>query len=132
VLSKVVVLLENDKLFDFMNKIYNEMQQGFRSMNNRFEVLENDVKEMKGDIKKLNMKIDGEITDKLKALGDGYKQVYELNTEISDRVERNTNDISEINMSLTDMKDDINYIAGKTIKHDSKINKLSEQLKAAR
>jgi chromosome segregation ATPase len=131
--------LENDKLFDFMSKIYNEMQQGFIGINSRLESIETDVKslkvdvnEAKGDIGKTYAKLDGEIINKLGALEDGYKQTYEITADMRDKVNQNTEDIAEINMALSEMKDDINYIAGKTIKHDSRINKLSEMMKAAK
>lgn len=131
--------MEDDRIFDFMSKIYGEMKQGFenidkrfKAIDKRFENLESDMGDVKKDIGKIYSKIDGDITDKLKALGDGYKQNYELTVEVRDKVNVNTEAILEINMALTDMKEDINYIAGKTIKHDSRINKLSEQLKAVK
>jgi len=34
--------------------------------------------------------------------------------------------------SINEMKEDINYIAGKTIKNDSKISKLVQELKAVK
>lgn len=124
--------MEDDRLFDFMSKMYSEMKQGFANVDKRLENMELGMGSVKKDINKIYSIIEGDICDKLNALSDGYKQNYELTVEIRDKVEVNTADISEINMVLSDMKEDINYIAGKTIKHDSRINKLSEQLKAAK
>ena len=36
--------MENEELFEFMGKIYSEMQQGFKSVNDRMDGLEVEVK----------------------------------------------------------------------------------------
>lgn len=106
--------MEDDKLFELMSKMYAEMQQGF--------------KEIRNDIVRIENKLDANS----KALFDGYEQPYELNMEMRDKIDLNTRSVDEINMSISEMKEDINYIAGKTIKNDSKINKIAEQLKAVK
>lgn len=106
--------MEDDKLFELMSKMYAEMQQGF--------------KEMRNDIVRIENKLDANS----KTLFDGYEQTYELNIEMRDKIDLNTSSVDEINMSISEMKEDINYIAGKTIKNDSKINKIAEQLKAVK
>jgi chromosome segregation ATPase len=134
-----VNILENDKLFDFMSKMYNEMQQGFSGLQKDMKEVKEDIVEvkkdivlMKKDINSIYMKIDGDISNRLGAFEDGYKQTYEISIDLRDKVERITGNISDMNLTLTDMKEDINYIAGKAIRQDSKINKLSEALRAVK
>lgn len=103
-----------DKMFELMSKMYAEMQQGFKDIRN--------------DIVRIEDKLD----TNSKVLFDGYKQDYELTKEIKDKLDENTRSIDEINMSISEMKDDINYIAGKTLRNDNKINKIAEQLRAVK
>lgn len=120
-----MISIDNDKVFQLLTKMYGDI-------NNRFDVLDKDMKEVKKNINTLYAKIDGDINNNLMALTDGYKVNYELALEIRDKTEGNTLSIDEITMSISELKDDINYIANKTIKNDSKINKITEQLKATR
>lgn len=115
-----------------MSKMYNEMQQGFGSLHKEMNEVKEDIKEVKKDINNLYMKIDGEITNKLKALEDGYKQNYESTIDLKEKVEHITDSIIDMNLTITDMKEDINYIAGKTIRQDTKINRLSEAIRAVK
>lgn len=69
--------MDNEDLFKFMEKMYNEMNNKFGEVNNRFsdmdkkfESMHADQVEMKKDIKQIGAKIDGEITDKLKILAE--------------------------------------------------------------
>jgi hypothetical protein len=39
--------MDNEKVLDLMQKIYEEMQQGFKSLNNRMDELENEVNKTK-------------------------------------------------------------------------------------
>ncbi|WP_163192553.1 DUF342 domain-containing protein [Clostridium thermarum] len=119
--------MDNDKLFDFMSKMYNEMQQGFKNMQNDITEVKSEINDMKEDIKEVKkeinniyMKIDGDINNRLKALEDGYKVNYELTVVLRDRVEQITDSINDMNLTITDMKEDINYIAGKTIRQQNK------------
>lgn len=102
------------------------------------QILENQTEmkqgmaEMKKDINGLYAKIDGDISNHIKALQDGYKQNYEMITDIKEMVMKNTEDISDINISLSGMKEDINFIASKTIRNDIKIDKINEKLKIVR
>lgn len=53
-------------------------------------------------------------------------------SEIKDIVTKNTDDIQDISMVINGMKEDINFIASKTIRNDSKIDKINEKLKAVK
>ena len=70
--------ITNEQLFEFMTKMYGEMQEGF--------------KEVKNEIKKTNTKIDHEVLPKLNALFDGHKQ----NADKLDRIEKEVSKHEEI------------------------------------
>lgn len=73
------------QLFEFMTRMYDEMQEGFKEMNLRVDGLGNEVK-------KTNAKIDHEVMPKIDALFDGYKQ----NSEKLDRIEEEVSKHEEI------------------------------------
>ncbi len=73
--------ITNERLFEFMTKIYGEMQEGF--------------KEVRGEIKETKDRviiIEQEHGKKLDALFDGYKQ----NSEKLDRIEKEVSRHEEI------------------------------------
>ena len=70
--------ITNEQLFEFMTKMYGEMQEGF--------------KEVKSEIKKTNAKIDHKVMPKIDALFDGYKQ----NSDKLDRIEEEVSKHEEI------------------------------------
>lgn len=76
--DKKDVNITNEQLFEFMTKIYNKMQEGF--------------KEVKNETKKTNVKIEHEIIPKIDALFDGYKQ----NSDKLDRIEEEVSKHEEI------------------------------------
>ena len=67
-----------DKVFDLLEKMYVEMQEGFDGVNKRIDSLETEVKETKDKI----IVVEQEHGKKLTALFDGYKQ----NAEKLDRI----------------------------------------------
>ena len=69
-----------DKMFDLLEKMYVEMQEGFNGINNRIDSLETEVKETKNKV----IVVEQEHGKKLTALFDGYKQ----NADKLDRIER--------------------------------------------
>lgn len=87
---------------------------------------------LKLDISIIGAKIDGELIPTQQALLDGYKQNYEVIEDIKITVHQIEQDTEYLKDSFSEMKEDINYIAGKTIKNDSKINKLTQELKAVK
>ncbi len=77
--------ITNEQLFEFMTKMYGEMQEGFGQLNLRID-------NMEGEIKKTNAKMDHEVMSKLDALFDGYKQ----NADKLDRIEKEVSKHEEI------------------------------------
>ncbi len=69
--------ISNERLFEFMTKMYSEMQEGFRQVNSRVDNVEN-------EIKKINTKIDHEVMSKIDLLFEGHKQ----NSDKLDRIEK--------------------------------------------
>lgn len=49
--------MDNDKLFEFMEKMYVEMQQGFKNVNSKLDSLESRVDGLEGEVKKNSLKI---------------------------------------------------------------------------
>ena len=90
--------ITNEQLFEFMTKMYGEMQEGFREARD-------ERKELKNEIKKTNTKIVHEVMPKLDALFDGYKQTYE---------------------KLTVLEKKVNEIDAKVDKHDVEIRVIKE------
>ncbi len=75
--------MENDdKLFEFMTKMYSEMQRGFKEVNNRLDNVENRL----DNVEKSVVFIENDHGRKLDALFDGYKQNYEKLTTIEEEV----------------------------------------------
>jgi tetrahydromethanopterin S-methyltransferase subunit G len=60
--------ITNNQLFEFMTKMYNEMQGGFKQVNSRIDGVEN---EMQGGFKQVNLRIDGVENE----MQGGFKQV---------------------------------------------------------
>ena len=77
--------ITNDQLFEFMTKMYNEIQGNFKQVNSRIDGVENEAK-------KTNTKIEHEIMPKLDALFDGYKQ----NPDKLDRIQEKVSKHEEI------------------------------------
>ena len=77
-----------DKVFDLVEKMYVEMQEGFDGVNKRIDSLETEVKETKNKI----IVVEQEHGKKLTALFDGYKQ----NAEKLDRIENEVSKHEEV------------------------------------
>jgi len=110
--------MDENKVFEFMTKMYSEMQEGFKDIKKelndhteRFENIEN-------DIKKLGAKIDGKLIPISEALLDGYKDNAEHITIIDDKVDR--------------LQIDVNSISMKVFYNDSRIIEISKDLKKAK
>lgn len=81
--------MDNEKLFELMEKMYVEMKDGFKKVDERFSTLEGDVSGLKEDVssvKKTAAKIEVEHGSKLNALLDGYKQNSEQIEQIKNEV----------------------------------------------
>lgn len=69
--------MDNEKLFELMEKMYGEMQKGFKKVDGRLTNVENTV-----------TRIEYDHGQKLEALFDGYKQNTETLNRIEDQVAR--------------------------------------------
>jgi len=72
--------MENDKLFEFMTKMYGEMPEGFKRVEDRLTVVEDRLTM----VEKTVLKIEDDHGKKLQALFDGHTQ---LNSQL-DRIEK--------------------------------------------
>lgn len=90
--------ITNEQLFEFMTKMYSEMQEGFKGLENRINGLdnkvvglENEVKVLKDEVKEIKNKvilIEQEHGRKLDALFDGYMQNSEKLNRIEEEVSK--------------------------------------------
>lgn len=80
--------ISNEQLFEFMTKMYDEMQEEFKEVNLKVDNLGNEVKETKNKV----IIIEQEHGKKLDALFDGYKQ----NSDKLDRIEEEVSRHEEI------------------------------------
>jgi tetrahydromethanopterin S-methyltransferase subunit G len=124
--------MDNERLFSFMKKMYNEMQsmktemqQGFKCVNDRLDKVEN-------EIKKTNIVIENEIKPKIEALFDGYKQNNEqtdikfneilitqdnTNTLISSSVKIVSDDVKEIKQEMKELKEKFDKVEKVTMQN---------------
>lgn len=121
--------MESDKTFELLTKMYGEINNRFDSMEKSVIEVKQDINSVKQDIKNIYTKIEVDIDDKLKSLEDGYKVNYEITAEIRVKVEENSKGIYDLNMGLSEIKDDVNYIANKTIRQDGRLNRLDKEIK---
>jgi len=80
--------ISNEQLFEFMTKMYDEMQEEFKEVNLKVDNLGNEVKETKNKV----IIIEQEHGKKLDALFDSYKQ----NSDKLDRIEEEVSRHEEI------------------------------------
>ena len=80
--------ITNEQLFEFMTKMYGEMQEGFTEINSRINNLESEMRETKNKV----IIIEQEHGKKLDTLFDGYKQ----NSDKLDRIEKEVSKHEEI------------------------------------
>jgi exonuclease VII small subunit len=79
--------MENEKLFQFMEKMYSEMQNGFSGLHIRMDKLE----EIVISLEQSQLRLENEFKDTKKTLYDGYIQ----NTEAINRLEAKVDFIAE-------------------------------------
>lgn len=78
-------------VFELITKMYAEMQNGFKKsdkLKSDVGTLKSDVGTLKSDVKKIGAKIDGDITPKIEALLDGYKQNSEHLTRLENKTDK--------------------------------------------
>ena len=110
--------MDENKVFEFMTKMYSEMQEGFKENGKRFDTMENRLDTIDSDFKKMGAKIDGKLIPTSEALLDGYKDNAEHITIIDDKVDR--------------LQIDVNSISMKVSYNDSRIIEISKDLKKAK
>ncbi len=81
--------ITNEQLFEFMTKMYGDLNGKIDNMNKE---MQEGFKEVKNEIKKTNTKIDHEVMPKIDALFDGHKQ----NADKLDRIEKEVSKHEEI------------------------------------
>ena len=117
--------MDENKIFEFMTKMYSEMQEGFKdikteveSHTKRFNNLENRLDTIENEVKKIGAKIDGKLIPTNEALFDGYKDNSEHITIIDDKIDR--------------LQIDVNTITMKVSYNDSRIIEISKDIKKAK
>lgn len=73
-------MIDNEKLFEFMTKMYSEMQEGFKKVNTELS----EVKTRLTSVENIVTRIEHDHGQKLQALFDGYKQ----HTDQLERIEK--------------------------------------------
>lgn len=121
--------MSDDKMFEFMTKMYSEMQESFQDIKNnhkihteRFDKLENSFDKLEtrlgsleNEVKKIGVKIDGKLIPTSVALLDGYKGNTEQITIIDDKIDR--------------LQIDVNSLSMKVSYNDSRIIEISKNLR---
>jgi len=87
--------MSDDKMFEFMTKMYSAIHEGFKDIKTevkihteRFDKLENRLDSLENEVKKIGVKIDGKLIPTSVALLDGYKGNSEHMTIIDDKIDR--------------------------------------------
>jgi len=76
--------MDNEKLFDFMTKMYSNMQDGFKKVDGRLDTLESDVK----SLKKTVLNIEQDHGKKLEFIFDGLTQHTNQLNRIEEEVKK--------------------------------------------
>jgi len=117
--------MSDDKMFEFMTKMYSEMQEGFKDIKaeskihtERFDKLENKFDSLENEVEKMGVKIDEKLIPTSEVLLDGYKGNSEHITIIDDKIDR--------------LHVDVNSISMKVSYNDSRIIEISKDIKKAK
>lgn len=77
-----------DKTFELLTKMYNEMQTGFKEIRSEMDTGFKEVRQEISDVKQDIVRLENKMDDNHKALYDGYKQsiegINELRTDVKD------------------------------------------------
>ncbi|UZQ82730.1 hypothetical protein [Thermoanaerobacter sp. RKWS2] len=110
--EKILYLLE--KVYtEFSNK-FDEFAKRFDTVEERIAGVEEKIKVVEEEVKKLGIKIDTEITDKIRALFDDRQLLHEK--------------IDEIDKKIDMLQLGVNNLTVKTLYHDNRIKELSKKL----
>ncbi|MCB2358700.1 hypothetical protein [Clostridium estertheticum] len=107
--------MSDDKMFEFMTKMYSEMQEGFKDIKTEIKENTKRLDAIENDVKKLGVKINGKLIPTSDALLDGYKCNSEHITIIDDKIDR--------------LQIDVNSISMKVSYNDSRIIEISKNLR---
>ena len=75
-----------DKIFELIEKMYNEMQNGFREVCKDIIRLDRKVDDKVDDVRQDIVRLENKMDENHKALYDGYKQNSEAVTEIREDI----------------------------------------------
>ena len=109
--------MSDDKTFEFMTKMYSEMQEDFKNINTN-DKLENRLDNLENEVKKIGARIDGKLIPTSEALLDGYKDNSEHLTTVDDKIDR--------------LQIDVNGITMKVSYNDTRIIEISKGLKTVK
>ncbi|MGH4052357.1 MAG: hypothetical protein ACREVX_13685 [Clostridium sp.] len=110
--------MDDNKIFEFMTKMYSEMQEGFKGIKAEFKENTQRLDIIENDIKKISAKIDGKLIPTTEGLLDGYKDNAEHIAIIDDKIDR--------------LQIDVNSITMKVSYNDSRIIEISKDIKKAK
>lgn len=82
-----------EKIYELITKLYNEMQNGFSNIRGDINNMQGDITNMKGDImdlRKGQVRLENELKENKTALYDGYKQVNERLDALEQKVDKLT------------------------------------------
>ncbi|HEY5582888.1 MAG TPA: hypothetical protein VIK78_00125 [Ruminiclostridium sp.] len=106
--------MENEKLFDLMEKMYSEMQGGFKSADVRLDKMDSRFDRLEAG----QLSFENKLEDTRKTLFDGYIQTTEKLTSLDKKIDH--------------LQIDVNNLSMKTINNDTRIIEISQELKRAR
>lgn len=120
--------MNEDKILYLLEKVYTEFSNKFDEFAKRFDAVEERISGVEGkitgieekikvveeEVKKLGIKIDTEITDKVRALFDDRQLLHEKIDEIDEKIDM--------------LQLDVNNLTVKTLYHDNRIKELSKKL----
>lgn len=86
-----------DETFELLTKMYSEFSQRFDSMENRMDSIENGQR-------KLETLIENDVKKDIKALYDGYNQVYEKVVVIEKKVDDLTDRVDKQDIRISVIK----------------------------
>ena len=110
--------MDDNKMFEFMTKMYSEMQEGFKNLKTEAKENTQRLDTIENEVKKLGVKIGGKLSPTTEGLLDGYKDNAEHIAIIDDKIDR--------------LQIDVNAITMKVSYNDSRIIEISKDIKKAK
>jgi len=106
--------VDNDKVYDLMEKLYVEMQHGFKEVNGKISDLEK-------EIIKTNLTIEHDIKPKIEVLFDGQKQTSDKLDRLDSKVDNLENRFDHLDNKVDRIESKIDRIEVQVSKHDELI-----------